>query len=99
MADDDAFYCEPVVTRRPRPPQPDLPPPFKCVICEHLTRSEVGRTQRPPICSRCALQASQPLGRWSGTTNGDYRVLMRLRAITNALQWEVYNGRYSPFAR
>jgi hypothetical protein len=81
------------ITRRPEPP---LPPAFQCAACERVIEPDRWHPDRhrEPLCAYCERNWSKvPSLRPAGITRGDHRILMRLSAITNALAWEVINGK------
>lgn len=84
-----------------RRPTPTPPPPFVCVICERkiecdpwLNLQREPYRHQPPVCASCA-------GHWGKHTHipritrGDNATLYRLVAVTTALKWEAFNGKYS----
>ena len=96
---DDAFEADPIVTRktdfwdrweRDHPPIP----PFVCVSCDRTIKPDpylFHHEDQEPICLMCVRNFGQHL-RPTRITRGDHRVLMRLKAITERLQWEIING-------
>jgi hypothetical protein len=85
-----------VIRRRPEPPRP---PPFECAICVRTVEANQWAMERdfpryrPPVCESCQRHwASMTRLRPSGITRGDHRNLLRLSAITQALNWEIHNG-------
>lgn len=69
-------------------------PPFRCVICEKQIIDSSWMEpcpEKPPICAGCSRHWGSSM-RPSGVTRGDYKTLMRLKAVTSRLQWEIHNG-------
>jgi hypothetical protein len=95
--DAEGRVCFDIVLRRR--PEPAAPPPlFVCVICQteirpprHFQRE--GEKDRAPICNSCAEHWAAHRFRPFGLTRGDKRRTQRLSAITQALNWEVHNGK------
>lgn len=87
----DADDIEVVVTRREWTP----PPPFRCETCERSIEADRWRDMgRAPICASCVRRwSSMSRLRTRGMTRGDLKVLGRLSAVLNCLQWEILNGR------
>jgi len=91
----DTYECEVVITRKP---EPELPPPFDCVICERTIVADRWSVDRhvPPLCFGCEIYQGHQV-RIPGMTRGDHRMLQRLTSITGALQraatWEPKYGR------
>lgn len=91
----EIYDCEVIITRRP---EPDLPPPFVCAICEQEAVSDRWRYARhkPPICRACEIYEGHQV-RIPGMTRGDHTTLKRLTAVTSALMraatWEPKYGR------
>ena len=88
-----AFAPEFVVVRKPW----QRPETFDCVICLQ-TREFQWREQRLTrasrmVCDACALKWGNHLGGRYRATRGDRRQFQRLSALTNALVWEIHNGK------
>lgn len=82
--------------RRPDPPRP---PPFECVICSRVIEADKWTIERdfprwrPPVCEGCQRRyASLTRLRPPRITRGDHRNLLRMSALINALNWEIFNG-------
>jgi len=90
--EDDVYDVDVKVVRRP---EPELPPPFECVICQHAQEADRWHPGKhmPPICRSCEVHwSSIPRVKISRVMRNDFRRLERLSAITTALNWEIYNG-------
>jgi hypothetical protein len=82
------------VTRRAPPPER---PAFRCSICERSISPSpwpYDADQKPPVCTGCTRHWGAGYG-WNaqGGTRGDRIVMQRLSAVTQALKWEIMNGR------
>jgi hypothetical protein len=94
MIDDDAYYADVIVTRKP-PPEPLAS--FVCAICEQVIQPQPFFWDREfrtgPICLACCR-------RWGGSTwtrtiaRKHSDPIMRLAAIVHAFDWKVKNVRY-----
>lgn len=91
----DVYDCEIVITRKQ---EPELPPPFECVVCQQVVVADRWRptAHRPPVCNSCMIFGGHQV-RFAGITRGDHTTLKRLTAVTNALlraaTWEPKYGR------
>lgn len=95
----EIYDCEVIVSRKP---EPDLPPPFVCAICQRTVEADRWWAARspnrhvPPICFTCTVHEGHQV-RFPGITRGDHTTLKRLTAVTNALlraaTWEPKYGR------
>lgn len=68
--------------------------PFRCVVCEKQIIDATWLTpyeEKPPICINCTRHWGSAM-RPSGVTRGDYKTMMRLKAIATRLTWEIHNG-------
>lgn len=86
------------ITRRPPPPPPEQ---FICAVCEEPNpkpKAWAGEfhEDKPPICDRCVqiwgwgYRLCRP--RLKGGTYADQNQYLRLRAVTEAFNWEIHNG-------
>ena len=69
-----------------RKPEPILPPPFVCAICERTVTPDRWRMDRhrPPICFSCSNIEGHQV-RIPGMTRGDHHTMQRLHAAASAL--------------
>lgn len=90
----DIYDCDVVITRKP---DPDLPPPFECAVCQRVVMADRWRSHvhRPPVCNSCMIFEGHQV-RFPGITRGDHSTLKRLTAVTDALMraatWEPKYG-------
>lgn len=86
----EAFYCEPIVTRKPELERIQ----FECRCCMRVVTVDPWNPKRnePPICGYCVGHWGNTLSMRSGITRADVRLLQRVSALTARLEWEAINA-------
>lgn len=99
MTGADAIEIDVRVVRREPPPGP---PPFDCAVCGRTVAPDLWQRwkrwpdfDRPPVCNACVRHWSNLSRlRYPRCSRDDMAALHRLSAMLNALNWEIWNGRY-----
>lgn len=82
-----------IEVRVTRKPKPEPLPPFDCVCCQNKIEEKPWFDVRhePPVCESCRGSWGK-CGKPPGMKREDWRSLQRLKAVTERLKWEIYNG-------